>query len=100
MGGHTLEKKRCGQCGRWKPRHLFHVKRASPDGLQAKCKSCQLKANKASRDGAVYRILTFFDGLTDKKQKAAFAVFVRDHLPGWSSHWDIDAEIVKHLEVT
>jgi hypothetical protein len=42
--------KRCsGRCGRWRPWHDFHARRALPDGHQSRCKYCSREAKNPKR---------------------------------------------------
>lgn len=42
--------KTCNQCNKSKPTTEFHKRKASPDGLQLKCKSCVKENNKNFRE--------------------------------------------------
>lgn len=41
--------KRCGNCGRRKPREKFHRQTSSPDGLQFRCKDCGSQRDRTGR---------------------------------------------------
>ena len=40
IGGHTMELKRCSECGRMLPISKFNKNRNSRDGLQDRCRDC------------------------------------------------------------
>lgn len=42
--------KRCTACGLEKPEGEFHIRRASPDGLHARCKGCRSEERKRKRE--------------------------------------------------
>lgn len=101
MGGHALtELKTCTKCRRKKSLHLFSIDRKSPDGLNYNCRACCRKAVKKSFEETSQAVLSFMGALKSKKAKQAFARFVRDEMPAISLRWEVDAELVEHLEET
>ena len=76
------EEKRCSSCGEVKPRSEFHRQRGKPDGLQTKCRQCNIAqamaAHAANPERARARIKKRADRLKNENRRGVLD-YLLDH---------------------